>query len=82
MSELAKTAAMEQLDDALCNFCNSASDPWEPVDRWRKEVWDEFVVLCAAYNSAYSAGCFPQARFEATVEDRAATLAARETDHE
>jgi hypothetical protein len=71
MNAIPQRAAMAQLDDALCNFCNSANDPWEPVDQWRKEIWDAFVVLCAAYNAAYSAGCFPPARFETTIEEGA-----------
>lgn len=52
------------LDRALCNFCNSARDPWVDnwesaktedelryVSKWDDEVWRNLGELSKAYNS-------------------------------
>lgn len=50
--------SLRKLDMALCNFTNAAGDPWDPVDKWRKEVDDRFAELSDAYNEAHESGVF------------------------
>lgn len=43
----------DALDKALCNFCNEASDPFEPASQWDDNVRRAFDNLCKAYNEWY-----------------------------
>lgn len=52
MNELDKTE--KALNGALCDFCNSASDPFPPVSQWDDEVRRNFAGLCSAYNDWYT----------------------------
>lgn len=49
--EITKTE--DELDEALCNFCNDAKDAYEPVDQWNDVVQESFRQLCVAYNNWY-----------------------------
>lgn len=48
------------LDQALCNFCNDAGDPFEPVSLWDDSVKRAFRVLCDAYNEWYKTKMQPE----------------------
>ena len=41
------------LDGALCNFVNGASDEWNPKE-WAEETRANFAALCKAYNAWYA----------------------------
>lgn len=43
--------AEQQLDKALCNFCNNADDPIPDVHLWSESVRRDFAELCVAYNA-------------------------------
>ena len=47
------TEAERDLDRALCNFCNQASDPFEPASLWDEFVRRDLSKLCSAYNKWY-----------------------------
>ena len=49
------TPEEKELDRALCNFCNDATDAYEPVDQWNDSVLLNLKALCAAYNNWYGA---------------------------
>lgn len=51
MAELHKTE--KDLNAALCNFCNSVGDPFEPVETWSEEVKLYGAELSRAYNEWY-----------------------------
>ena len=53
---VARQRALSELDASLCNFTNSAGDPWDPVDQWRAEVEEAFKDLCIKYNEAHKTG--------------------------
>lgn len=53
-----KQKALRNLEIALCGVLNGSFDPYEPVDLWRKEVWNAMAELSKASNAAYEAGCF------------------------
>ena len=42
-----------ELHRALCNFCNQAGDPFEPVATWDDFVWKSIRRLSKAYNEWY-----------------------------
>lgn len=54
----AVTEAMTELERALCQFTNAASDQYDP-SVWVPETKRNFEALCEAYDKAYTAGCFP-----------------------
>lgn len=44
-----------ELDRALCEFCNTATDNDEPIEAYGLQEWRTFKDLCNAYNNWYAA---------------------------
>ena len=44
----------KELDTALCEFCNNASDPIDDIELWNNSIKRDFKTLCEAYNNWYS----------------------------
>lgn len=42
-----------ELNASLCNFCNSANDPFPPASEWDDEVYRQLKRLSVAYNEWY-----------------------------
>lgn len=43
--------AVNEIDGALCNYCNEASDPYDPPSQWDESCEASFRRLCEAYNA-------------------------------
>lgn len=43
--------AVNEIDGALCNYCNQVSDPYDPPSEWNATCEASFRRLCEAYNS-------------------------------
>jgi len=48
--------AVNAIDSALCNYCNEASDPYDPPSSWDKSCEYAFKRLCEAYNDWHKNG--------------------------
>lgn len=42
--------AVNEIDGALCNYCNEVSDPYDPPSDWDESCKHSFERLCEAYN--------------------------------
>lgn len=42
--------AVNEIDGALCNYCNQVGDPYDPPSEWDKTCEHAFQRLCEAYN--------------------------------
>ena len=42
--------AINEIDGALCNYCNQVGDPFEPPSDWDETCERSFRRLCDAYN--------------------------------
>lgn len=65
---------LNDLNCALCNFINAATDPFDPMEEWSAEFKENMKRLTDAYNAAYSAGVFPPFRLPSWIADETAAL--------
>lgn len=42
--------AVNEIDGALCNYCNQVGDPYDPPSEWDESCEAAFKRLCHAYN--------------------------------
>ena len=42
--------AVNDIDAALCNYCNQVGDPYDPPSEWNESCVASFRHLCDAYN--------------------------------
>lgn len=43
--------AVNEIDGALCNYCNEVGDPYDPPSEWDASCEASFKHLCDAYNT-------------------------------
>lgn len=43
--------AINEIDGALCNYCNQVGDPYDPPSKWDATCEESFKRLCEAYNA-------------------------------
>ena len=41
---------INEIDGALCQYCNEVNDPYDPPSEWKSGVRSAFRCLCDAYN--------------------------------